>query len=165
MPIASAGDSQSSWVAAAGYLWIRRLQVWLVTLGGVPFVWFILRHDVASNRFVWATIVLIAVPMTTTPWAATKIVCPLCRTHVYLFWLFGFPKHQERRAFDMLQRCPYCSDDGTGRTGDARGVDPRREAGRVARRVLVWLVVVFAVAVVFTIAVLFGWVPGYRRLL
>lgn len=136
-----------------------------MTLSGVPYVWLLVRREFDSDRFLWATLVLVVSPIITTAWAATKLVCSVCRTPIYLFWLFGFPRHAERPRFDQVRRCPYCSDDGTGTTGDKRGVDPTREARRVAVHALKWLALFAGLLVTFLLAALMGWIPGYRRML
>jgi hypothetical protein len=153
------------WVVSAGYRWIRLTQKWSMTVGGAPYLWHLVRRNVESRSFLWATALLFICPLLTTPWAAMKIICPLCHSPVYFLWLFGYPRDRPRVAFDWLPACPYCLDDGTATTGNARGVNPKREVGRVLRYAFGWLLIVCTALVLFWFAMVRGWVPGYKRIL
>lgn len=163
MPIERLAVVGSSWVQKAGYMPVRRCQDWLITIGAVPIVWFFVHRDFASSGFHWALFALIAVPALATAWAAIRLRCSVCGVHVYAFWLLGFPRGRERPAFEALPDCPYCLDDGTGKTGDARGVARRKEIRTAIRYGLVAIMLFIGLmAVVFVLGVV-GWLPGYER--
>lgn len=154
----------SSWVRRAGYARARTIQHWLFVVGAAPFVWFLVERDFRSSNFHWAVFALVLVPTLATAWAATHLRCSVCGMPVYAFFLLGLPRSRGRGAFDALPQCPYCLDDGTGRLGDARRVDRRKE-GRVAIRSILLAIALFIglIAAAFLLAV-FGWLPGYEGL-
>lgn len=163
MPLERLAGAGSSWVQKAGYTPVRRRQGWLITIGAVPILWFLVNRDFASSGFRWAAFALMAVPALATAWAAIRLRCCVCGIPVYAFWLLGFPRGRERPAFEALAGCPYCLDDGTGKTGDARRVDRREEIKAAIHYGLVAMVLFIGLmAVVFVLAVL-GVLPGYER--
>jgi hypothetical protein len=106
---------------------------------------------------------LIGVPALVTVWVACRLRCSVCGLPVYAFWLLGLPRRENRLSFEGLAGCPYCLDDGSGRTGDAGRVDRQRETWVAARRALVaTLLFLVIVGVAFLLAVA-GWLPGYAR--
>ncbi len=62
--------------------------------------------------------------------------CRSCGLPIYIYWMLGFPRGRDRHSFDWLTRCPYCGDDGTGRTGESSRVDSSKEARSVIRNVV-----------------------------
>ena len=163
MMVERSGVATSSWVQRAGYAWVRRSQRWLITIGGVPFIWFLVRRDFNSTGFHWALLLLIAVPALATAWAAIRLRCSVCKIPVYGHWLLGFPRGKERRGFDELPSCPYCLDDGTGQTGDASRVDSRKESTAAIRHGLVAIGVFVGLLAVVFLLMLLGWFPGYEH--
>lgn len=160
MPLERPAEAASSWVQRAGYSSVRWRRHWLITIGGAPFVWFLVHRDFASRGFLWAVLALFSVPALATAWAAIRLRCSVCGIPVYAFWLLGLPRGRERPAFEVLPCCPYCLDDGTGRTGDARRVDRRKEVRAAIRYGLVAvLLFISLMAVVFVLGVE-GWLPG-----
>jgi hypothetical protein len=79
---------------------------------------------------------------------------------VYAFWLLGFPRGRERTAFDTLPGCPYCLDDGSGRTGDANRVDRRRETKAAIRYGLQAIALFIGVMAIVVLLGVLGWLPG-----
>jgi hypothetical protein len=152
----------SSWVHKAGYLPVSRRRDWLITIGGAPFVWFLVSRDFDSPGFLWACFLLMGMPALAVAWAALRIRCTVCGTPVYAFWLLGFPRGAERPPFARLACCPYCLDDGTGMAGDARRVDRRRETkAAILYGVTAMLLFMSLMAVIFWLMVV-GWFPGYE---
>ncbi len=153
----------SSWVQRAGYMPVRRRQDWLTTVGAAPILWFVVQRDFASSGFRWALCALMAAPALATAWAAVRLRCSVCGIPVYALWLLGLPRGRERPAFGALPACPYCLDDGTGKTGDARRVDRPKEIKAAIRYVLVAVGLFIGLMVVVVVLGLLGWLPGYRR--
>jgi hypothetical protein len=153
----------SSWAQKAGYLPVRRRQDWLIAMGGAPFVWFLVHRDFTSSGFHWALFALMGVPALATAWAARRVRCSVCGIPVYALWLLGFPRGRERPAFEALQACPYCLDDGTGTTGDASRVDRRQEINAAIRYGLVAMLLFIGLMVVVFVVGVLGWLPGYGR--
>lgn len=163
MSIGRGSRGGPSWVARAGLLPLWRRQRWFITIGAVPFLWCLAKRDFYSPAFHAAAAMFVGVPVLTTLWAGVRARCRVCGLHIYGLWMLGFPRG-ERGAFDRLPCCPYCLDDGTGRTGDRRRVDHRREVRLAVQRGVGALLLFVLVAVAFVALALMGWMPGYERL-
>ena len=152
-----------SWIEQAGYVSVQRLQDWIITIGALPFIWFVSRRDFSSRGFLWADILFLSAPTLATVWAALRIRCSACGMPVYAMWLLGHPRKQKRYAFQRLPCCPYCLDDGTGKTVEVRPVDRKREIWAAVRfggsAILLFIAVILAVVGLMAK----GWFPGYRR--
>jgi hypothetical protein len=163
MPVRRVASVGSSWVQKAGYLPVRRRQDWLITIAGAPFVWFLVHRDFASSGFHWALLALMSVPPLATAWAARRLRCSVCGIPVYALWLLGLPRGKRRPAFEALPGCPYCLDDGTGRTGDAGRVDRQKEIRAAIRYGLVAIALFIGLMVLVFVLAVVGWLPGYER--
>jgi len=136
-----------------------------MTMGAAPFFWFLLRRDFASRGFHWALFALMTVPALATAWAAMRLRCSVCGIPVYAFSLLGFPRGRERPAFDVLPCCPYCLDDGTGKTGDARRVDRRKEMRAAIRYALVAILLFIGLMAVVLVLLVLWDRPGHGGVL
>jgi hypothetical protein len=160
MSLARSEVGDSSWLQKTGYMAVRRRQNILIVIGGIPFLWFLVKRRFDSN-FLWATLTLWLSAVLPTVWAATRMRCSVCGVPVYALWLVGFPRGREKSPFQELRHCPYCLDDGTGTTGDATRVDRRKEVHAAVRFVAIAVsLFVCLLLVVFGLMVK-GWFPNY----
>lgn len=131
---------------------------------GLPFAWLFLHREFSTARFRWAVFLLIVGQIAVQAWAKLGMRCRCCGIPFLVYRFLESVTQREKHRFLDPTRCPYCGDDGTGKTGDLSKVDPTEEAREIRRSIRTTVLVSLAViGIPFLAAVAYFAVVAYRH--